>query len=52
MDFDLQSRTKVASLDPKPSISGGQRSLLDKTSLLAAPATNAYVSNLTSFNRI
>ena len=52
MDFDLQSRTKVASLEPNPSISGGQRSLLDKTSLLAAPATNAYVSNLTSFNRI
>ena len=52
MDLDIQSRTKVASLEPNPSISGGQRSLLDKTSLLAAPATSAYVSNLTSFNRI
>ena len=52
MDIDMKSKSKVASLEPNASLSGVQRPLLDKTSLLGAPSTNAYASNLTSFNRI
>ena len=52
MDVDVKSKTKVASLEPNASLSGAQRPMIDKYSLVGAPPANAYASNLTSFNRI